>query len=212
MKHYRSSLVAFGLFLVGAAAALAEDGAAGGAPEIPARQSEAAKLSSQAKDSAKKPEETISIDMPDESVGVIIDNVAKVFNLNLVRPHEEALSERVRISMKDVTWQQVFDAVLRYTDYTWTNSDGMVLVLPRTIGNSAPAVQQVVPDYETVLETRLAELVEEHAAMELRYRNLHPKMVEMETRMKAVRTLLEQERNAERMAEAESAAGDEMTE
>ena len=62
-------------------------------------------------------EETISVDFPDEDIRTILRNVADLFELNLVIP--DALQGRTSIKLRNVSWRQVYEEVLRQINYTY---------------------------------------------------------------------------------------------
>ena len=74
--------------------------------------------------------ETISVDFPDEKVVRILRNVADLFELNLVIPHELTESEkRTHFKLRDVTWQTVFDVTLTPIGYYWFKDDNIIRII-----------------------------------------------------------------------------------
>lgn len=72
-------------------------------------------------------QETISVDFPDEEVRTILRNVADLFDLNLVIPDE--LQGRTSIKLRNVTWQQVFDVVLKQLNYTYVEDRNIIEIV-----------------------------------------------------------------------------------
>ena len=55
--------------------------------------------------------DTLSVDFPDEDIRTILRNVADLFELNIVMP--EALRGKTTVKLRDVTWRQIFENILR---------------------------------------------------------------------------------------------------
>lgn len=72
-------------------------------------------------------QETISVDFPDEEVRTILRNVADLFDLNLVIPDE--LQGRTSLKLRNITWQQVFDVVLKQLDYTYVEDRNIIEIV-----------------------------------------------------------------------------------
>lgn len=70
--------------------------------------------------------ETISVDFPDEDVREIVRSVADLYRLNVVIP--AALSGRVTLRLRDVTWQQVFDVVLQPLNFTYVIDRNIIMI------------------------------------------------------------------------------------
>lgn len=71
-------------------------------------------------------EETISVDFPDEDIRTILRNVADLFELNLVIP--DALQGRTSIKLRNVSWRQVYDEVLRQINYTYVEDRNIIRI------------------------------------------------------------------------------------
>lgn len=71
-------------------------------------------------------EESISVDFPDEDIRTILRNVADLFDLNLVIP--DALQGRTSIKLKNVSWRQVFEEVLRQVNYTYVEDRNIIRI------------------------------------------------------------------------------------
>ena len=55
--------------------------------------------------------DTLSVDFPDEDIRNVLRNVADLFELNLVMP--DTLQGKTSIKLRDVTWRQIFEVVLK---------------------------------------------------------------------------------------------------
>jgi len=71
-------------------------------------------------------DETISLNVDDQEIRVILRNIAELFELNLVIPDD--LSGRTSLNLKDVTWQQVFNIVLEEKGYSWQEVNGIIRI------------------------------------------------------------------------------------
>jgi hypothetical protein len=76
--------------------------------------------------------EKISVDFPDESIGRILRNVADLFELDIAIP-EELFAQKIPLTLKDVTWQEVFQNALADTDYYIEVHGQIVSILKRKI-------------------------------------------------------------------------------
>ncbi len=70
--------------------------------------------------------ETISLNVDDQEISVILTNIAELFELNLVIPDD--LEGRTSLNLRDVTWQQVFDIVLEEIGYSWVEVGGIIRI------------------------------------------------------------------------------------
>jgi type II secretory pathway component GspD/PulD (secretin) len=70
--------------------------------------------------------ETISLNVDDQEIRVILRNIAELFELNIVIPDE--LQGRTSLNLRDVTWQQVFDIVLEEKGYSWSVVNGIIRI------------------------------------------------------------------------------------
>ncbi|MCG8527072.1 MAG: secretin and TonB N-terminal domain-containing protein [Opitutales bacterium] len=71
-------------------------------------------------------EETISLNVDDQEIRVILRNIAELFELNIVIP--EDLQGRTSLNLRDVTWQQVFNIVLSEQGYSWSEVGGIIRI------------------------------------------------------------------------------------
>jgi type IV pilus assembly protein PilQ len=71
-------------------------------------------------------EETISLNVDDQEIRVILRNIAELFELNIVIP--EDLEGRTSLNLRDVTWQQVFNIVLEEKGYSWSEDNGIIRI------------------------------------------------------------------------------------
>lgn len=72
-------------------------------------------------------EETISVDYPDEEVRIILRNVADLFDLNVVIP--DTLQGRTSVKLRNITWRQVFDVVLKQQNYTYIEDRNIIQII-----------------------------------------------------------------------------------
>jgi type IV pilus assembly protein PilQ len=72
-------------------------------------------------------EETISVDFPDEDVRTILRNVADLFDLNVVIP--DSLQARTSVKLRNITWRQVFDVVLKQQNYTYVEDRNIIQII-----------------------------------------------------------------------------------
>ncbi len=71
--------------------------------------------------------DTISVDFPNVEIRTILRSVADLYDLNLVIPEE--FTGRASITLRDVTWPQVFDIVLSPVGYTYREDDGIIMIV-----------------------------------------------------------------------------------
>lgn len=86
-------------------------------------------------------EETISVDFPDEDIRTILRNVADLFELNLVIP--DALQGRTSIKLRNVSWRQVFDEVLRQAGFTYVEDRNIIRITSLDELNAEPVDTRV---------------------------------------------------------------------
>ena len=72
-------------------------------------------------------EETISVDFPDEDVRTILRNVADLFDLNVVIP--DTLQGRTSVKLRNITWRQVFDVVLKQQGFTYVEDRNIIEII-----------------------------------------------------------------------------------
>jgi len=89
--------------------------------EIPGQEPQSAGAATMAS------EETISVDFPDEEARTILRNVADLFELNLVIP--DTLQGRTSIKLRNVSWRQVFEEVLRQFRFTYVEDRNIIRVI-----------------------------------------------------------------------------------
>lgn len=108
---------------------VAPAGAAAAPPlaERPAERSaaDAPGSATKGKDSAGR--DTLSVDFPDEDVRNILRNVADLFELNIIMP--ESLQGKTTIKLRDVTWRQIFENVLRPVGYTYVEDGNIIKIV-----------------------------------------------------------------------------------
>jgi type IV pilus assembly protein PilQ len=106
-------------------------------------------------------EETISVDFPDEDIRTILRNVADLFELNLVIP--DTLQGRTSIKLRNVSWRQVFDEVLRQVGYTYLEDRNIIRITSLEELTTEPVDTRVfVANYARAqeLQSSLAPLVD----------------------------------------------------
>ena len=84
-----------------------------------------AAITTKAKDAFGK--DTLSVDFPDEDIRNVLRNVADLFELNLVMP--DTLQGKTSIKLRDVTWRQIFEVVLKQVGYTFVEKDNIVKIV-----------------------------------------------------------------------------------
>ena len=94
---------------------------------IKADEAPAAPVVTRAKENSGAPKETLSVDFPDTDIREIVRNVADLFELNLVIP--DSLQGKASIKLRDVTWRQIFEVVLKQVNYTFIEKDGIVKIV-----------------------------------------------------------------------------------
>ena len=82
-------------------------------------------VTTKTKDSSGK--DTLSVDFPDTDIREILRNVADLFELNLVMP--DTLQGKASIKLRDVTWRQIFEVVLKQVGYTFIEKDNIVKIV-----------------------------------------------------------------------------------
>lgn len=80
-----------------------------------------------AKSNASSSKDTLSVDFPDEDIRNVLRNVADLFELNLVMP--DTLQGKTSIKLRDVTWRQIFEVVLKQVGYTFIEKDNIVKIV-----------------------------------------------------------------------------------
>jgi type IV pilus assembly protein PilQ len=80
-----------------------------------------------AKSNAASGKDTLSVDFPDEDIRNVLRNVADLFELNLVMP--DTLQGKTSVKLRDVTWRQIFEVVLKQVGYTFVEKDNIVKIV-----------------------------------------------------------------------------------
>jgi type IV pilus assembly protein PilQ len=101
------------------------------APEAPA----------ETKVAVTKGKDTLSVDFPDEEIRNVLRNVADLFELNLVIP--DTLQGKTSIKLRDVTWRQIFDVVLKPAGYTYIEDGNIIKVVTIESLNLEPLSTEV---------------------------------------------------------------------
>ncbi len=66
----------------------------------------------------------LTVDFENRSIREILRNVAVLAGLNVVIP--DSIEGQASLSIRDVTWQRIFDLVLEETGFTWREEDGVI--------------------------------------------------------------------------------------
>lgn len=82
------------------------------------------------------PEDTISIDFPDEEIRTIIRNVADLYQLNVIIP--DSLTGRTSVRLRNVTWRQLFKTVLAPAGYYYQEDGNIITIHQVDIPMSLP--------------------------------------------------------------------------
>lgn len=106
----------------------------GARPEDPATRPDAAGAA-RAKDAAGR--DTLSVDFPDEDIRNILRNVADLFELNIVM--SDTLQGKTTIKLRDVTWRQIFQAVLAPVNYSYLEEGNIIKVVSNDSLQQEPA-------------------------------------------------------------------------
>lgn len=96
--------------------------------------------------------DTLSVDFPDEDIRNILRNVADLFELNLIIP--ETLQGKASIKLRDVTWRQIFQAVLQPVGYTYIE-DGNII---KIVSNESLAQEPVTTEVFVINYARAADI------------------------------------------------------
>ena len=91
----------------------------------PAATDAAAGSATKSKDAAGR--DTLSVDFPDEDIRNILRNVADLFELNIIMP--DTLQGKTTIKLRDVTWRQIFENVLRPVGYTYVEDGNIIKIV-----------------------------------------------------------------------------------
>lgn len=70
--------------------------------------------------------ETISLNVDNQEIRVILRNIADIYELNIVIPDD--LTGTSSLNLRDVTWQQIFDIVLGEAGYSWRDEEGIIRI------------------------------------------------------------------------------------
>ena len=113
-----------------------------------------APVAAKSKDGASK--DTLSVDFPDTDIREILRNVADLFELNLVMP--DTLQGKASIKLRDVTWRQIFEVVLKQVGYTFVEKDNIVKIVSLNDLQNEPFVTKTF-SFENVSSSRIAPLI-----------------------------------------------------
>lgn len=109
-----------------------------------------------AKDSSGKDKDTLSVDFPDTDIREILRNVADLFELNLVMP--DTLQGKASVKLRDVTWRQIFDVVLKQVGYTFIEKDNIVKIVSLRDLETEPFTTRTFT-FENVSSARIMPLI-----------------------------------------------------
>ena len=79
---------------------------------------------------------TVSIDYPSTDLTKILKDVAAHFHLKLDGPYH--LYGRTSLTLRDVTWRQIFEVTLAPVGYDFYERDGVVIVRPKAVIDALP--------------------------------------------------------------------------
>ena len=78
-------------------------------------------------DFSLKPTDKITVNYPNQDIRRILRNIADLYDINLVIP--DGLVGKASIKLRDVTWNQVFDILLKPVGYTYTQEGNVIRVV-----------------------------------------------------------------------------------
>jgi beta-lactamase regulating signal transducer with metallopeptidase domain len=81
--------------------------------------------------------DTLSVDFPDEDIRSVLRNVADLFEINIIIP--ETLQGKTSVKLVNVTWRQIFKAVLDPVGYAFVEEGNIVRIF-----RPEPAAQEAV--------------------------------------------------------------------
>lgn len=88
-----------------------------------------------------KGREVLSVDFPDDDIRAILRNVADLFELNVIMP--ESLKGKATIKLRDVTWRQIFDNLLKPVGYTYVEEGNIIKVVSNETLQQEPMMTDV---------------------------------------------------------------------
>ncbi len=138
------------------APALGDKPAAPPASDTTIKDSEPAHAAVAAKSKDSSGKDTLSVDFPDTDIREILRNVADLFELNLVIP--PALEGKTSVKLRDVTWRQIFEVVLKPAGYTFVEKDNIVKIVSLNDLQNEPFVTKTF-GFENVSSARIMPLV-----------------------------------------------------
>ena len=99
-----------------------------------------------------KSKEVLSVDFPDDDIRAILRNVADLFELNVIMP--ESLKGKATIKLRDVTWRQIFDNLLKPVGYTYVEEGNIIKV----VSNEALQQEPMMTDVFTLNYAKAADI------------------------------------------------------
>ena len=99
-----------------------------------------------------KGREVLSVDFPDEDIRTILSNVADLFEINVFLP--ETLKGKATIKLRNVTWRQVFDNLLKPVGYTYVEEGNIIKV----VSNETLQQEPMMTDVFTLNNARAADV------------------------------------------------------
>jgi type IV pilus assembly protein PilQ len=79
------------------------------------------------KEAVKKDAETMTADFPNEDIPTLLRNIAEFYHLDLA-PLPESVQGRITIRLRNVTWQEVFQAALAPIGHTFSEQNRRITV------------------------------------------------------------------------------------
>jgi type IV pilus assembly protein PilQ len=110
------------------------------APEVAVKGEEPAKpIVIKDKESASK--DTLTVDFPDTDIRDILRNVADLFELNIIMP--ETLQGKTTIKLRNVTWRQIFENVLKPANYTYIEDGNIIKIVSNESLQQEPTTTEI---------------------------------------------------------------------
>ncbi|MEY2881506.1 MAG: hypothetical protein RLZZ15_3886, partial [Verrucomicrobiota bacterium] len=120
--------------------ALADKPAAPPKPEVTLKSEVDAKpVVTKGKDSGGQ--DTLSVDFPDTDIRDILRNVADLFELNIIMP--ETLQGKTTVKLRQVTWRQIYENVLKPANYTYVEEGNIIKIVSNESLTQEPTTTDV---------------------------------------------------------------------
>lgn len=138
--------------------------------------------------------EKISVDFPEEDVRNIIRNVADLYDLNVIIP--DALQGSTSLRLQNVTWEQVFEAVLQPVGYTHVEDKNIIKIKSLADLEKEPVITRIFDiDYAVAsqLQASVAPLVDASAGGRIQVDGRSNKLIikERPSRMNDIQSIID---------------------